>query len=216
METEKRHDLDSIIDFHSSPASELGESMINLKLQSEKISESGVLVREAHQVPSDSSLHFMNSNEANGPSSKKVVGIGAIRFAAMSYLAAREHSQKELIQKLNRRFDDQLLVEQAVQQLSDEALQCDDRFTEAFTAMRKRKGQGPIRIAFELQQKGVSPDLVESYVYDIAEVEWIEHAKNVCLKKYGELSKTHSQKIKQMRFLQYRGFSSDTIRSVWR
>lgn len=163
------------------------------------------------------SLTTISFDESKSKSSSTpVISIGSVRFAAMSYLAAREHSKKELLQKLHRRFDDAVLVEQAVQQLSDESLQCDDRFTEAFTAMRKRKGQGPIRIAFELQQKGISSELVETYVYETPHHEWVELAKDVCLKKYGCVAEEYAVKAKQMRFLQYRGFSGDTIQAVWR
>ena len=211
MNLEKRYEFDSKIDFDDSSA----ES--NSSLQVDPFSN-GLSALHSDQnafgPPSEknTSLCEHKSNEDKS----KVVTIGSVRFAAMSYLAAREHSQKELVQKLNRRFEDHFLVEQAVQQLADESLQCDDRFTEAFTGMRKRKGQGPIRIAYELQQKGVSPELIETYVYDTPEEEWLELAKEVCLRKYGEFSETHSLRAKQMRFLQYRGFTSDTIRQLWR
>ncbi|MGI1678225.1 MAG: recombination regulator RecX [Cellvibrionaceae bacterium] len=216
MNTEKRYDFNSTIDFNGSVAKTEDESRFRLKLDVKNPSDLISLSQNRYQQSSGHEQLESKNLHKNKSSAGKVINIGTIRFAAMSYLAAREHSQKELVQKLSRRFDDEALVEQAVQQLSDESLQCDDRFAEAFTAMRKRKGQGPIRIAYELQQKGISPDLVEIYVYDTSEEEWLEHAKDVCQKKYGDMSNSHTLRAKQMRFLQYRGFSSDTIRALWR
>ncbi len=210
MNLEQHYEFDSKIDFKDSSVESNTPPNENLFPQS--LSE-----RHSNEYTSKKSFSKKNPHENKfKEDSSKVITIGSVRFAAMSYLAAREHSQKELVQKLNRRFDDHVLVEQAVQQLADESLQCDDRFAEAFTGMRKRKGQGPIRIAYELQQKGISPDLIETYVYDTPEEEWIDLAKDVCLRKYGEFSETHLLRAKQMRFLQYRGFTSDTIRQLWR
>lgn len=140
---------------------------------------------------------------------------GAVRYAAMSLLARREHSRLELRQKLARRFSSAELIDSVVQNLADEALQSDDRFAEAFAAMRKRKGQGPIRIINELQLRGVDEEIISRYI-DPGDEDWVTLAHSVCLRKYSALASKPAQRAKQMRFLQYRGFSAEQIRSIWK
>lgn len=143
------------------------------------------------------------------------VSPGALRYAAMSLLARREHSRLELRQKLLKRFPDESdLVDTVVQNLAAEALQSDDRFAEAFVSMRKNRGQGPVRIIGELQQRGVTEAVYSRYI-DPSDEEWLASARTVCLRKYGAFASKPAQRAKQMRFLQYRGFTSEQIRRLW-
>lgn len=138
-----------------------------------------------------------------------------IRFSAMSLLARREHSRFELKQKLSLRFGATALIETVIQQLADEALQSDERFAEAFVAMRVRKGQGPVRIKLELEQRRVSEDLIDEKLATYKN-EWQTIALSVCQKKYKRLAKESSERAKQIRFLQYRGFTSEQVHSLWK
>ncbi len=159
-----------------------------------------------------------------------------LRYSAMSLLARREHSRFELKQKLSQRFigcqrgsdeegghdagqvDLAQLIDTVIQQLADEALQCDARFTEAFIAMRVRKGQGPIRIGKELEQRRVNDGLIEAGLEDYSE-QWIALARKVHAKKYPRCQPSKvspKDKAKQIRFLQYRGFSGDQIQAIWK
>jgi regulatory protein len=140
---------------------------------------------------------------------------GAVRYAAMSLLARREHSRLELKQKLSRRFSATELIDTVIQNLADEALQSDDRFAESFVSVRRGKGQGPVRISSELKLRGVDEAIISRHL-DPDEEEWTELAKSVCLRKYGGLASKAAQRAKQMRFLQYRGFTSEQIRGVWK
>lgn len=143
------------------------------------------------------------------------VSLGAVRYSAMSLLARREHSRRELRQKLEHRFAAPELIETVIQNLSDEALQSDDRFAEAFVTVRKRKGQGPVRIIHELRLRGVDDEIFSRYL-DPDDEAWAALARSVCLRKYGGLATKPAQRAKQMRFLQYRGFSGEQIRQVWK
>ncbi len=139
----------------------------------------------------------------------------AIRFAAMNYLARREHAAAELRDKLARRFDASALIEQVVNKLTEEKLQSDERFTEAFVAMRKCQGKGPVRILQELQQKGVATELREAYL-DTSDGDWKDLAREVREKRFGsELPKLPKDKARQIRFLQYRGFTAEQVHSIF-
>ena len=78
----------------------------------------------------------------------------SLRRIAMDFLARREHSEQELRQKLKARADDADEVEAALHKLKDEGLQSDERFTEAYVHHRVNAGIGPLKIRYELRQKG--------------------------------------------------------------
>ena len=132
-----------------------------------------------------------------------------IRFSAMNLLARREHTQKELIQKLKRRFPDTVLLEIEIQRLSDENLQSDERFAENYVRYRSELGFGLMRIRQDMRQRGLS-DTEISQALEAAAVDWAALSEQVFRKKYGEqASRDIKEKAKRMRFMQYRGFSSD-------
>lgn len=142
-----------------------------------------------------------------------------LRLAAMNLLARREHSALELRDKLQRRFGEQSPVaerlDEALAGLARDNLQSDERFAEAFVTMRQRQGKGPMRIYQELRHKGVSDALIAAYLDPVDEDTWRELAREVLHKRFGsEPAETLRERAKQQRFLQYRGFSHEQIRSA--
>ena len=132
-----------------------------------------------------------------------------IRRAAMNLLARREHSRREIIRKLAARTDSQDLLGVALDQLELESYLSDDRFAASYTRSRRNKGFGPVRIAGELREKGVSEELIASYVY-CPEINWHVEALIVKRKKFGTgVEDDVAEKAKQSRFLMQRGFKSE-------
>ncbi len=114
----------------------------------------------------------------------------AMRLRAMDLLARREHSALELHRKLTAKFPETPeLIDEIISGLQASGLQSDERFTEAFVSSRIKKGQGPRRIAMELQQRGVSQQLVDQMLWAV-EVAWSHLARAVLIKKYGNRSDT--------------------------
>ena len=148
----------------------------------------------------------------------KEVSSKDIRLAAMDLLARREHSRRELLQKLSRRFPNEAeRVGVEVCQLTAEGLQNDSRLAEAFTRARTSRGQGPSKISTELKDKGVT-DADILLAFEEAEVDWFALASEVVLKKFGDLSDQEVDirlKARVSRFLQQRGFSYDHIASLY-
>ncbi|WP_241505773.1 regulatory protein RecX [Parahaliea mediterranea] len=154
----------------------------------------------------------------------------AIRRAAMDLLARREHSRKELQQKLSRRFGSAALgpdleqkveqkvgqkvgqkVEQELERLQAENLQSDARYAESFARQRMLRGYGPLRLRQEMRQKGI-PDAQANLALEALDVDWFEQARAVCEKKFGAAAAADlKEKSRRQRFLQYRGFSQDHI-----
>ena len=136
------------------------------------------------------------------------------RLQAMNWLARREYSLAELRARLAEREYPPDVVEATVAELAADGLVSDERFAEALVAVRVRKGQGPARIRTELQRRGVSRDLIRLHVDDAGQ-EWHELACEVRRKKFGAMMPVDfKEKARQMRFLEYRGFTSEHIRTA--
>lgn len=130
---------------------------------------------------------------------------------ACDFLARREHSRKELANKLARRCADEALIEELLDTLSSEGLQSDERFTESFVHHSLNKGQGPNKIIQELRQRGIEQALIDQYL-ESESIDWMSLAETVRVKKYGEsIPGDYQNKAKQSRFLYSRGFSSEQI-----
>lgn len=134
----------------------------------------------------------------------------AVKTAAIDYLSRREHSKKELIDKLSIKGAQQSDITDILLWLEEKNLQSDERFTEGYINSKVNKGQGPLKIVTELKNKGVNITTGE-LGYD--QNDWIELARKVREKRFGkELPQDQSNKAKQIRFLQYRGFSFDQVK----
>ena len=87
----------------------------------------------------------------------------SLRRIGMDFLARREHSEQELRQKAEGAHDDDAdEVEAVLRQLKDEGLQSDERFTEAYVHHRVNAGIGPLKIRYELRQKGIDESLADA------------------------------------------------------
>jgi regulatory protein len=95
--------------------------------------------------------------------------------------------------------------------LHGEKLLDDRRYLENFVAYHAARGQGPIRIRFELRRHGLQGPPVEEYLD--AYPGWIEQLRRARQKKFGaQLPKTYADRQRQARFLGYRGFTGAQIR----
>lgn len=134
-----------------------------------------------------------------------------VRLKAMDLLARREHSRCQLAQKLARHHYPSNIITQELDRLEQEKLLSDQRFTDAYIRARRNNGFGPLRIRQELQNNGINNDMIEQSMAS-TEANWQEFAKQVREKKFGpNLPDDFSTRAKQMRFLQYRGFTQGQI-----
>lgn len=125
-------------------------------------------------------------------------------------LARREHSEGELRQKLLARDFDPGEVEAAVAALKAEGLQDDGRYAEAYVHQRVARGFGPVRIAHELRERGVTEALAEPL---LAAPDWRDRVGAARRKKFGEPAPQDlEERARQTRFLEHRGFTSSQIR----
>lgn len=137
-----------------------------------------------------------------------------VRRKAMDLLARREHSVAELRRKLLAKGYAPLTVDEQLQNLEQENLLSDRRFTESYVNFRSKKGFGPLRIEQELKEKGISSELQQEYLDN--KDYWRNIAKEVREKRFGStVPKDYKDKAKQLRFLQYRGFGHEQLRDLF-
>ena len=138
----------------------------------------------------------------------------AIYNKALDIISRREHSQKELSNKLIKKFDIPELVDSVIHGLLEKNLLNDYRYSESYVVARKRKGFGPKKIGYELVSRGVNENIA-SEVID-AEGGWNEAALKAFNKKFkAGIGEDFKEQNKQKAFLQNRGFSFQEIDSVF-
>lgn len=137
-----------------------------------------------------------------------------IRFYAMNLLARREHSRRELREKLNKKFSNSVLISSVIEQLEKDNLISDQRYAEMIIHSKANKLYGPERIKYELRQAGISDDLIDTQL-EASDINWLDSLTHLKQKKFGATSATTPQeRAKQYRYFQYRGFDSQTIKRL--
>ena len=133
----------------------------------------------------------------------------SIRLKIMDFLSRREHSSREIFNKLSPRVESKELLEEEIEKLKADGLLSDERFAESYFQSRKNRGYGPLRIRNELKQRGVG-DQIFSPLSD--EIEWSEFALEALKKKVrGDMPTETKDILKLKKFLNYRGFEFQDI-----
>ena len=118
----------------------------------------------------------------------------------------REHSRKELERKLAPHAESAEILQGVLGALEGRKLLSDHRFAESRAHVLSRKF-GAARIRHDLRAKGVSEEIVDGVS---AEGE-LERAREILKRKYRGPAATCEEWARRARFLQGRGFSSETI-----
>jgi regulatory protein len=138
---------------------------------------------------------------------------GAIRAAGLAMLGRREYASSELLAALARKGYDATTSREVVAQLGEERLLDDTRYAESLVRMLAGRGQGPARIRQELREAGLSDEQVAAALE--GGPDWFELAADVRQRKFGAGTPADwPERARQMRFLQYRGFSKDHVASA--
>ena len=131
---------------------------------------------------------------------------------ALSLLSHREHSKKELANKLKARGHEEEEISATIERLEEMNYLNDERFAEIFVRSRLSKPLGASRIQQELIQKGINSELAKTAISE-ANADWFELAKQLKERRFGEeVSSDYKEKAKQSRYLQYRGFDFEQIK----
>lgn len=138
-----------------------------------------------------------------------------IEDVCLRLLTQREHSQKELLEKLALREFARQDALPVIESLAGRGWQSDARYAESYARSRIMKGYGPARVIYELKQNGVEATKLDEIVQAVVG-SWMDSLEQVYIKKYPQdklLSR--SEWAKRSRFLLQRGFSFDMINALF-
>ena len=135
--------------------------------------------------------------------------MSSIWNSSLGILARREHSARELQEKLLKRYpEEKAAIDEVLLKLQEMGLQDDRRFAELWLRSQVARGRGPVRIRGEARHKGIEPCI--SQLLEVADIDWFEQALLVASRKFSS-GISLAAKAKAYRFLSYRGFESDAI-----
>ena len=170
-------------------------------------------------------------------------GAPSLKGRALRYLSQREHSRAELARKLRRRTassateatkatdaasngnagDDSASsavatlsanIEAALDELAAHGLLSDERAAASvLNAQAPRSGER--RLKQVLQSKGLAPELIADTLAQVKGTEF-ERALALWQRRFGRPAPDATERARQMRFLQGRGFGFDVIARVLR
>ena len=133
--------------------------------------------------------------------------------AAVTLLARREFCSNELAAKLTAKGFEPDAVRAALADLIERRYLDDERYTRQFVVIHAERGQGPVRIRRDLAQLGLPAALIETQLE--SQGDWAAVARRVLTRRFGAAPpRSWPDKARRMRFLQYRGFATDDIRSA--
>jgi regulatory protein len=136
-----------------------------------------------------------------------------VRATAVALLARRDFASGELRQRLEAKAFDEIAVAGVIAELTREGVLNDERYAQNYVAYHAGRGQGPIRIAAELRRLGLAAATVDGAL--AAGPDWRALAAKTRSARFGGQPPANwTEKARQVRFLQYRGFSSDHIRAA--
>jgi regulatory protein len=156
----------------------------------------------------------MGSKRTASMKSQRDAAPRTARDAAIGLLARRDFSSSELRNRLERKGFDPATAEATVADLIEDRAVDDARYVENYVSRHSDRGEGPLRMAAELAELGLPTQLIDTALA-AGSPDWYSRAREARIRRFGpEVPGERAQKVRQARFLQYRGFSSDHIRSA--
>jgi len=133
---------------------------------------------------------------------------------ALGLLSRREHSQRELRRKLDRKGYAADESAAAVQRLQQQSFQSDQRFAQMLVRSRVAQGQGPRRILAELRTHGIADDDARDALEQEG-TDWLVLARRVHVRRYGQaVVRDPQESRRRAAFLLRRGFDAATVRAI--
>lgn len=150
-----------------------------------------------------------------------------LRQRALRLLSRREYSRHELRNRLisgpimRRRKETEANdppspaeIELVLAELDVYDLQSDERYAQTVARTRSNR-EGTARVAHRLKEHKIDPALTETLLAELSSTEY-DRAFAMWERKFGEVPEQPAERARQMRYLAYRGFSSDVISKIVR
>lgn len=137
--------------------------------------------------------------------------VNQIKNAAIRFLSQREHSQKELLRKLQQKGHEHEDCLGVLGELVELGLQSEQRFAEMIVRTRQQKQYGELRIRAELAEHHLSEGIISTALEENP-ADYFQLCADVLDKKYPDgAAKDFQTKMKQKRYLSTRGFTMEQI-----
>ena len=136
--------------------------------------------------------------------------IDEINVSISRYLKIREHSKKELIDKLSKKNYNLEEILACIEDYSNQNLQSDKRYTEDYIRVKFNAGKGPNFIENFLKHQQIPKDLINDALSQYTQSDWVDKAI-ISLKKKFKNNVKDEGRDKLKSFLSYRGFPYDII-----
>ncbi len=138
-----------------------------------------------------------------------------IRAKAIDLLARREHSRLELRQKLAQRGFPMEHLEPVLNHLTEDGLLNESRYAEMYACSRADKGYGPLRIASELRERGISQEQVDLALAAL-ENDWLPKLRELHRKRFKSLVPANvAGRMQQTRVFRQHGFTLEQIKRLF-
>lgn len=138
--------------------------------------------------------------------------MNALRSRAIRLLARREHTRAELANKLAA-HGTQEEINAVIVELQACYLQSDARFAESYVRSQAPR-LGILRLRHNMLTKGLDRELVESLLVAADMPDDLVRARSLWSRRFGAVPANPKEWARQARFLQARGFASDTVRRL--
>ena len=136
-----------------------------------------------------------------------------LRVRALQLLTRRDHSRAELKAKLADQGGSGEEIDAVLDALQAERLLSDHRYASQRVSARAAR-VGDLRLRQELRRSGVAEADIEASLPEAGDE--VARCRAVWEKKFGCSPADAGERARQMRFLQYRGFSAEAIRQTLR
>lgn len=135
-----------------------------------------------------------------------------LRSRALRALAQREHTRFQLAQKLRAHAASEGELTRLLDTLEQQGKLSDARYAEHVATFRGRK-YGALRLKQELRASGVDEEVLAPVISGLRQSE-TARARATWRKRFGHLPRNALERAKQVRFLQGRGYTLDTIIAI--
>ncbi|HSW78491.1 MAG TPA: RecX family transcriptional regulator [Candidatus Babeliales bacterium] len=143
---------------------------------------------------------------------KKISADGKLRARALEWLMNRPHSEREFRDYLYRKKVEPEQIENLVTEFTDKGYLDNSKFAVWFSELQARRAKSDRAIRSELFRKGISRELADETLEQMAGEE-SERLKNVIDKK-SKLSRYKNDPQKLMQYLVAQGFSWQDVKSA--
>lgn len=132
---------------------------------------------------------------------------------ALYLLEHRNHSKKELEDKIARTAATREAAKAAAEHMEEIGLLDDERFARDYAEMLfNRKKYGAMRVRMELNQKGIDRNLIDEILEEYADNDTGEAIRFILERKYPRFAEDEKIKRRAIAALQRRGYRFDEIR----